>query len=418
MKAKVVRLVVLACLLTSAAFVFSGCDASVPESVPTVAPTVAPTMAPTIAPPIEATALPTVEPTVEPTGQSPLWRPLLEPTEAPKRILRETIPAPSLAANLVGEEPQRMITVFLPPSYATSDKRYPVVYYLPGYGDSDFIGMMPNRDTDPLIESGALPEIIFVVANGVSALGGSFYANSPVTGNWEDFIAKDLVEYVDATYRTLPQAASRGIAGHSMGGYGALNAAMKHPDVFGSVYSMSPGLFDENGLAESQMFSNDRIIQAYIDMDERLTGEDEAAALHDMLRQYSDLGFAVAYGATFAPNPDRHPPYIDYPYHMENGNRVLDDSVWARWQSGYGGIAEGITQYADNLRSLRGLVVDYGTRDGYAWIPKGAAYLDAQLTAAGIPHESRAFDGGHQDQLGKRLKQQMLPFFAETLAVE
>jgi S-formylglutathione hydrolase FrmB len=102
------------------------------------------------------------------------------------------------------------------------------------------------------------------VVNGTNKLGGSFYVNSSVTGDWEDFIAQDVVGYVDSNFRTLAQSESRGITGHSMGGFGALNIAMHRPDVFGAVYSMSPGLFDENGLAESQMFENENLIRSFV----------------------------------------------------------------------------------------------------------------------------------------------------------
>ena len=102
-------------------------------------------------------------------------------------------------------------------------------------------------------------------------MGGSFYVNSPVTGNWEDFITQDVVGYVDSHFRTLAQAESRGITGHSMGGFGALNIAMHRPDVFSAVYSMSPGLFDENGLQESQMFDNDSLIERFVDYEQALS---------------------------------------------------------------------------------------------------------------------------------------------------
>ena len=362
----------------------------------------------------EPTAPPTALPVEEPTAAQPAAK----PTAAPKRVLRTTIPAPSLAANLVGEKAERPIVVYLPPSYDTSATRYPVIYYLPGYGDSGFIGFVPGADTDELNANGTFPEVIFVVANGVSVMGGSFYANSPVTGNWEDFVAEDLVAHVDGTYRTLADAASRGLAGHSMGGFGALNIGMHRADVFGSVYSLSPGLFDAEGLANSQMFQSERTIQSYLEVEQRLAGlAAEEAATH-MKRQGSDLGFTLAYGAAFAPNPSRHPPYVDYPYSLVDGALVRDETRWKQWESGYGGIVEELAEYGDNLRSLRALGLDYGTRDFYAWIPQGVAYMDAQLTAAGITHQTNVFDGGHQEQLGTRMREAMLPFFAQTLVTE
>jgi len=176
------------------------------------------------------------------------------PTEVFEPVNTIKKSAPSLKNNLVGEAAERAIQVYLPPSYGIQGKRFPVVYYLPGYGDSGMIGFNLPDSMDRLIYDGKLNEMIVVVVNGMNKLGGSFYVNSSVTGNWEDFIAQDVVGYVDGNFRTLAQSESRGITGHSMGGFGALNIAMHRPDVFGAVYSMSPGLFDENGLAESQMF--------------------------------------------------------------------------------------------------------------------------------------------------------------------
>src|SRR5574339_355082 len=92
------------------------------------------------------------------------------------------IPAPSLANNLIGQSTQRTIYVYLPPSYNTSAKRYPAVYYLPGFGDSTMFGVALPKGIDALMEGGQVQEMILVIASGANKLGGSFYVNSPVTG--------------------------------------------------------------------------------------------------------------------------------------------------------------------------------------------------------------------------------------------
>ena len=326
------------------------------------------------------------------------------------------VPAPSLENNLVGEPAERMLYVYLPPSYNTSENRYPVLYYLPGYGDGNIIGFRLPDDMDKLIQGGQVNEMIIVVASGTSKLGGSFYVNSPVTGNWEDFIVQDVVGYVDSHFRTLAQVESRGITGHSMGGFGALNIAMHHPDMFSAVYSMSPGLFDENGLAESQMFSSESLITKFVEYEKEVS----ASPLEDAQRQMfaSPQQFALSYGFAFAPNPDRHPPYFDYPYTQVDGQLVRDDAVWRKWESGFGGIAEEAKQYKDNFLQLKGIVVDYGTNDEYAWIPKGCVYFGKQLTAAGIPVKVESYEGTHQSGLSERIRGFMLPFFSTTLKFE
>jgi pimeloyl-ACP methyl ester carboxylesterase len=327
------------------------------------------------------------------------------------------IDAPSLANNLVGEPAERTIYVYLPPSYGSSEKRYPVVYYLPGYGDSIMMGFHLPGDMDSAIQSGEVKEMIIVVASGDSKVGGSFYVNSPVTGDWEDFIVKDVVGYVDANFRTLPQAESRGITGHSMGGFGALNIAMHRPDVFSAVYSLSPGLFDEDGLAESFMFADERLIRNFVDFEKELASLPLESARQ---RKFVDPNheFSLAYGYAFVPNPNRHPPYLDYPYTEVNGELVREDEVWKKWESGFGGIAEEAVEYKENLLKLKGIVVDYGIYDDLAWIPKGSEYYGKQLTAAGIPVKVESYDGNHFNRLSERIGEQMLPFFSTLLQFE
>jgi S-formylglutathione hydrolase len=346
------------------------------------------------------------------------------PTKTPYPSATATKPAGSLnvvkiesvalAKNLIGEKTERTILVYLPPDYETSTKRYPVVYFLPGFGDRSMD--TPAEAINQLILAGTIQDMIIVVAPGDNRLGGSFYVNSPVTGNWEDFVVQEVVGYVDSHYRTIPRVESRGLGGHSMGGYGALNIAMLHPDVFGAVYILSPGLFDEQGLANSQMFNLEYSIRKFLDGQKAVLAE-PASMQPEAALSMQDY-FSTAYGLAFAPNPNAPPFYFDYPYSESNGQLVRDDAVWQRWENGYGGIHQKAAQYKENLRRLKGIVVDYGTRDAYAWIPQGCVYLDQQLTEAGIPHEMAVHDGDHQSQLSKRVLEHMLPFFSNLLAGE
>ena len=338
------------------------------------------------------------------------------PADAIGKYSKVEITAGSLSNNLIGDSDVRTINIYLPPTYDISDQRYPVVYYLPGHGDINMSGIGFPDDIDRLIRSGAMREIIIVVANGRNELDGSFYVNSPVTGNWEDFIAADVVNYVDANYRTIPDAGARGISGHSMGGFGALNIAMHRPDVFSAVYSLSPGLFDENGLAESQIFSSEYVNGRFVSYQSKIAGMSEEEAKSSMLVLSPDK-FILGYGLAFAPNPEK-PPYLDYPYSEVNGQLVRDEAIWKKWESGFGGVAEEIQEYKSNFMSLKGIVVDVGSADEYEWIPKGCDYFDEQLTAAGIPHTYYKHDGTHGDRLVERIRDYMLPFFSEILTFE
>lgn len=379
----------------------SGCRAGLLPG-PTLTNTQAVTDTSADTPPPAPTA--TLPPTPQPTATRPTGS-----------FSTVKIESAALAKNLIGEKTERTIDVYLPPTYETSTKRYPVVYFLPGFEDLT-MGVSLPRSIDVLIQAGTIREMIIAVVPGNNQLGGSFYVNSPATGNWEDFMVQEVVGYVDSHYRTITQARSRGISGHSMGGFGALNLAMLHPDVFGAVYSLSPGLFDENGLANSQMFLHEQVIRDFLDARRTILAEPKDQQLRSVLSMRDN--FTVAYGLAFASDPQKPPFYFDYPYSESNGKLARDDKVWKRWNSGFGGIPEEVAQYKDNFLRLKGITVDYGTNDEFPWIPQGCIYFDKQLTAAGIPHEMAVHNGNHQARLGERVLAHMLPFFSELLVGE
>ncbi len=149
----------------------------------------------------------------------------------------------SLEGNLEGDDVDRTVIVFLPPSYATQkNRRYPVVYALHGYsiGAEQWTHEIHVPQTIEGAFAQGTQDMIVVLPDSKTVHNGSMYSSSVTTGDFENFVAHDLVAYVDAHYRTIPNRTSRGLAGHSMGGYGATRIGMKHSDVFGSVYIMSP----------------------------------------------------------------------------------------------------------------------------------------------------------------------------------
>ncbi len=348
-----------------------------------------------------------------PDSSKPL-RPIATATKPAGSLNTVKIESAALAKNLIGEKTERTILVYLPPAYDASTKRYPVVYFLPGFGDRSMD--TSSEDINTLIKGGTIKEMIIVIVPGDNRLGGSFYVNSPVTGNWEDFVVQEVVRYVDSHYRTIARVESRSISGHSMGGFGSLNIAMLHPDLFGSVYSLSPGLFDEKGLANSRMFNTEYSVHKFLDGEKAVLEKPEDQQLEAALSMQDY--FSTAYGLAFAPEPQKRPFYFDYPYRDSNGTLVRDGAEWKQWESGYGNLQEKITKYKENFLRLKGITVDYGTKDGNAWIIDGCKYFDQQLTAAGIPHEMAVHDGDHQSQLGKRVREHMLPFFSKLLVGE
>lgn len=330
----------------------------------------------------------------------------------------ERIEAPSLASNLLGDESMVDIFVHLPPSYGAGDHRYPVIYFLFGYGESANHGY--GEALDEAYAAREIPESIVVFVSGCNRLGGAFYADSPVTGGWEQFVTRTLVAHVDTTYRTLAGRESRGIAGHSMGGFGCLDIAMRHPGLFSACYSMSPGLFADDGLAQSQMFRDggtEEPMLALLGHLAPLPAEEARKAYLDFLDKCDDgaLRFTLAYGSAFAPDPGRA-PYIRYPFRRVDGRLVRDDEAWRQFDSGFGTVREEIAAQAGALRQYASLTLDCGYDDDYRWIVDGTLHYAGVLREAGIPHNLVLHSGGHEDRTLIQFRRSLLPTMLAHLA--
>lgn len=289
----------------------------------------------------------------------------------------------AIAENLIKENTEKKIHIYLPPSYNESEKEYPVVYFLHGFGDSAYAFIkLAQRGLDPIFSEDSSKEFIMVGVEGTNSAGGSYYVNSPVIGNWADYTTKEVVSYIDSNYRTLANAESRGICGFSMGGFGALNLAFLYPDVYGAVYSMSPGVVAKG------------------DMDEVL----------DSWKR--DSGFLRAYSYAFAYNTT--PPYNTTP--LRDGSKT-DNALIERWESGYGNWKEKLDAYLALEKPLRAIGLCYGENDNYSWIPKGTKYLSDLLKEKNIEHTHFTFLGGHSFP-GNVIGDHLLPFFQEALVWE
>lgn len=323
-----------------------------------------------------------------------------------KKLLVE-IPAPSLTKNMIGEPDKQQIAIYLPQSYDSSTNQYPVMYYLGGWasdvdGTGDFFTLIMNKG----IADASLKEMILVCISGKNKLFGSFYTNSPVTGNWEDYVVKDVVGYIDSNYRTLKGADSRGISGHSMGGYGCLSIAMKNPDIFSYVYAMSPGLLSKDGISK---MSNLSPSLSDIPVLKGLSKEEAHKKYMEMIPTFtSNYHFSLGYGSAFSPDSNGKAPYIKVP------NRK-DKTITKVWDNGYGGFDEKIKKYSDNLKKLKAISLEYGKFDEYAWLPEGCNYFSQLLKAQGIKHELVSFKGGHENVLYDRYKDALIPFFSKNL---
>jgi pimeloyl-ACP methyl ester carboxylesterase len=305
---------------------------------------------------------------------------------------------------MLGDSTSRAVSIYLPPSYNRQrSRRFPVVYLLHGFGgdNSSFIaGRLQNLNIrvsmDSLVASGKVTEMIVVTPNARNRYDGAFYTNSPVTGNWEDFIVRDLVGYVDSHYRTVRRREGRGIAGHSMGGHGALRLGMRHPETFSAIYALSPyGLSLDSAPAPATA-------RAWM----------KAISLTDT-SQFRKAGFNVdlliAESAVYASDPARPPFFVDFLFRAEDGKLVLDSAVARKWQVP---LSE-VPRYAANLRREK-IGFDAGRADGFPHIPPDVAALDRLMTGLAIPHFAELYEGTHGSRIRQRLEQVVLPFFSAS----
>ena len=313
----------------------------------------------------------------------------------PVIVERIKVHSPAIAGNLEGESADRDVIVFLPPGYGQDkSRRYPVVYALHGF----FIGAeeWTHEIHVPQTIAGAFAKgsrpMIVVLPDSKTVYGGSMYSSSVVTGDFERFIAHDLVAYIDAHYRTMPDRLSRGLVGHSMGGYGAARIGMKHPDVFGSLYIMSPCC-----LSSSTMKPMDATIEKAV---HALKSPAASAALpwyvHPQLAQ----------AAAWSPDPKKPPLYFDLPYR----NGVAEADVVAKWSANEP--LAFIDQYIGNLREYRAIAIDVGDQDDLRF---DAGKLHAILDRYGITNSFTIFHGTHTSAVAYRFQDHVLPFFSRTL---
>lgn len=337
------------------------------------------------------------------TAQTPQAEPSLgQPPVSAGHYERITVHGVSLEGNLDGDSADRKVSVYLPPSYAKAgSRRYPVLYLLHGFTDSDgyWFGLRgrhfvsAQKAIDAAFAAGA-HEMIVVMPDAYTKFRGSMYSNSVVTGNWEAFVTQDLVTYIDKHYRTLAKRASRGLAGHSMGGYGTLRIGMKYPEVFSSLYAMSPCCLGAS--LEPDMATVTRAAQPGI--------EEQTS------REYFGPQAMLASAAAWSPDPDNPPRYLDLP--VVDGKVVPE--VVTRW------IANAplamATQYIPNLKSYTAIAFDAGDQD--VGIAGTVRTLDGIMKRFAVPHVSEIYEGDHVNHIEERLQAKVVPFFSEHLQVK
>ncbi len=304
---------------------------------------------------------------------------------------RITVHGKSLEGNLSADSPDRTVFVYLPPSYSTKpQQRYPVLYLLHGYSigaQFQIERLDAPKSIDRAIASGAR-EMIVVFPDAQTLHNGAMYSNSVTTGDWERYIARDLVAYIDSKYRTIAARDSRGLAGHSMGGYGTLRIGMKHPEVFSSLYAMSSCCLSPRGVSPT---------------DAKIEGLDSVAQA-TALERGPRTTFAAS--AAWAPNPKHPPLYLDLP--TKDGKP--DPSVIARYAAN--APHSMLPQYVPSLKGYRAIALDVGLQD---FLLQDNVEMDRLLTLFDIPHSYQTYEGDHVNKVGERFEKHVLPFFSQHL---
>jgi pimeloyl-ACP methyl ester carboxylesterase len=326
------------------------------------------------------------------------------------QVVSRQLRSESIAHNKIGTDPVRNMLVYLPAGYdASSSRRYPVIYFFPNPFEASYRFDFDHRDAqglfDRAIAAGVIEKFILVAVDMNTPLGSSWFANSSTTGNWDDFMIQELVPYIDANFKTLPNRDSRGVAGVFIGGYGAIRLGMRHPDVFGSVYAMHP-VGTGTGVGQSAAIPKWDILA-------------NAKSLDDVKKDRGTWIFTTMFQAHL-PDPDKPPLYIDLLAHEEKDQLVIDTKLMERFRNNFD-LETMIGKYADNLNSLRGFKFDWNRSDGnYDHVFANQAFT-RKLREYGVAHQAEEYNGVWDDSnWGEdgRIYTEVMPFFQKHLVFD
>jgi S-formylglutathione hydrolase len=300
-----------------------------------------------------------------------------------------------LEANMLGDPGERDVFVYLPAGYEDSGRRYATAYLLHAFGQNAETLVNPPTDRqrwqppivdvlDPVFGRMRVPPMIVVIPDGCSRWGCGQWVDSPVSGHFGSYVAKDVVSFVDSTYRTVAKPASRGVFGFSSGGMGAWNIVSQNPDVFAAMAVLS---------ADSFLDLTHKVL-AYEYLDSiwpqapggPVEGNDSSMVTY-------------AYSAAYSPNPGKPPYFVDLPVAWPSGELIPE--VWKRWLS-YDPV-ENYRDRLDNLRSLSGILLDTGVHDEHE-LHWGHRVLSHRLTEAGVAHKITENPGNHGGRSRERLQ--------------
>jgi S-formylglutathione hydrolase FrmB len=324
-------------------------------------------------------------------------------------IVTRTIRSTILADNKIGLDPNREVKIYLPPSYQSSSKPYPVVYFCHNIfwgpdeimADGHLIGLL-----DRAMTTNASKEFIMVFANFRGPGFGCLYENSATTGRWLDFISQELITFVDQSFRTLRNKDSRSVTGDFMGGRGALKLAMSYPSLFGSVYAMHPVATGNGSLPWAVLNVNwDKI---------------NKAKNYDELAGADRTGIFVAIHQAFLPNPNRPPFYCDFSIEIVNGERKLNVENMIKTKKEFL-LDQTLPESAANLRQLKGIALDWGRYDETIAHVESNRAFSSKLEDLGIVHTAEEYNGTPSGKLWTndgRFYTRVLPFLNQYLTFE
>ena len=322
---------------------------------------------------------------------------------SPKGALeRITVHGRSLEGNLEGDSPDRPVVVYLPPSYAKdTNRRYPVLYFLHGYTATAeaYVKALAVPDSiDRAIAAGAR-EIIVVIPDAFTKYSGSMFSNSPTIGDWETFIAQDLPAFIDNRYRTIASRDGRGLAGHSMGGYGTMRIGMKQPASFAALYAMSSCCLMNDPAARGAGPGPRG--------DAPTRGANQGRGDGRGAGRGGGMANALsAQAAAWAPNT-KTAPFFDLP--TKDGE--LQPLIAAKWIANSPLVM--VDQHVPALKSMRAIALDVGDKDPFVTTNR---QLNEALTRLDVANTLEVYDGDHGNRVRERFESQVLRFFSQHLS--
>ncbi len=309
------------------------------------------------------------------------------------RVEMRPFASEALAENALGDPHVREVPVYLPPDAGAGGERLPVVFLLSGFTGRGHALLETHpwktcvvRDYDRGVERGDLPRAILVLPDCFTRLGGSQYVNSSAVGRYEDYVARELTAWVDATYPTEP--GRRAVVGKSSGGFGAMHLAMRHPDTFPVAASISGDCHFEYCYGTEFLAALRGLRNHDFDPAKFLAAFAES---HDLGGDGHAVLNLLAMSACYSPNPDS-PLGFDLPIDLETGERV--SAVWERWLEFDPVVA--CERYAAELSRLELLYLEAGLADEFH-LQFALRILARRLTELGIPHEHVEHERGHFD---------------------